>query len=121
MGLNGRVDPVCRVLGAVELVVSVSSMGVLVWALDLELALPLAGVVAFLLLTNVAASALPEAFGASSAASGLAVLTTLGATADEAAAFAALAWAVRVVPLTVLGLLPLVRRIGRLGGPPDDR
>jgi len=102
-------------LGVPQLILSIVGTWALLPALGIQIELAVAGTVMFLLLTNLVAMALPELFGGSSAASGLVVLTLLGATEDQAVAFAATAWVVRVLPLVVLGAWPLWRRARHLG------
>ena len=46
----------------------------------------------------------------------IAVLGLFGISPDAAVAFSALTWLANNVPILVLGMLPLTRRIGRLGG-----
>jgi hypothetical protein len=83
--------------------------------MQLEPDLPLlaaSGVIAF---SALAAVVLPPAYGAGPTASAIAVLGLFGVSPDAAVAFSALTWLANNVPILTLGMLPLTRRIGRLG------
>jgi O-antigen ligase len=107
-------------LGCLQLGLAIASLAALLPALDLQVPFPLLGMVAYLMMSNVMSAVLPEGFGASSAASGLAVLTLLGMTEAQAVAFALLAWFVRIGPIVALGAYPLVSHAGSVGDAIQD-
>ena len=101
-------------LGAVQLALAVGGLAALLPALGISLQLPLVAMAGFVSMTNLLSAVLPEALGASSAASGLLILSVFGADETEAVAFAAGAWLVRGLPLVILGGPPLLARLGPL-------
>lgn len=63
---------------------------------------------------SMAATALPQTFGAGQAASSVLVLATFGIPTHQALAMAALLWATHQVVVVMLGVVPFWRRLGRI-------
>ncbi len=84
-------------------------------AVGADTALPLLAVSGILAVGSLASIVLPPTMAAGPAAVSIFVLGFFGIGEAQALAYAALSWAVNVVPALVVGAVPLWRRVGLLG------
>ncbi|MCB9766267.1 MAG: flippase-like domain-containing protein [Alphaproteobacteria bacterium] len=111
-------------LSALQVALVVLSFWAILPALGLEPPVSLLAVSGVIALGSLAAVVLPPSLGAGPAASAIVVLGFFGISEAEALGFAALSWVANTLPALVLGLGPLLNRVGRLpalirGGPEE--
>jgi len=102
-------------LAAVQVAAVVGSFWCLLPALGLEIELSLMAVCGVIALGSVAAVVLPPSTAAGTAATAVFVLGAFGVSEADALAFTALGWVANSLPPLVIGLVPTLRRIGRIG------
>ncbi len=93
-----------------------ASYAILVRAMGLSVPSPWTAAGVVMALTAVASLVLPPSLGAGTAAASVFGLGLLGVDEPTAIAFAALVWAVGNLPALILGLPPLLGRLGTLAG-----
>ena len=102
-------------LASLHVACLVGTFWALLPALGVQVDLPLMAVSGILAVGSLASIALPPSMGAGPAAVSVFVLGFFGVGEAQALAYAGLTWVVNVVPALLVGLVPLWRRIGRLG------
>lgn len=102
-------------LSILQVVTVVVSFWAVLPALGLDPPLPLLAVSGVIAVSALAAVVLPPSLGAGPAASAVFVLAFFGIDEAHALSFAALSWVANSVPPLVLGLGPLLRRVGHIG------
>ena len=102
-------------LAALQVGLVVFSFWAILPALQLEVPFSVLAICGVIGVGSFAAVVLPPSFGAGTAATSIFVLGFFGVTEPDALAYTALTWLSNTVPPLCCGLVPLVRRIGRLG------
>ena len=102
-------------LAIVQVLLVVAAFWALLPALGLDIELPILAVCGVVALGSMAAIVLPPSLGAGTAATAVFVLGAFGVSEADALAFTAISWLAASVPPFFLGLVPMIRRIGRLG------
>ena len=102
-------------MSALQVLTVVGSFWAILPALGLYPPLPLLAVSGVIAVGALAAVVLPPSLGAGPAASAVFVLAFFGVDEAHALSFAALSWVANSVPPLVLGLQPLLGRVGRIG------
>jgi len=101
-------------LAALQVGLVVFSFWAILPALQLEVPFSVLAICGVIGVGSFAAVVLPPSFGAGTAATSIFVLGFFGVTEPDALAYTALTWLSNTVPPLCCGLVPLVRRIGRL-------
>jgi len=102
-------------LALVDVGLFLTSYAILVLALDLPVFGPWTAAGAVMASSAVASLVLPPSLGAGTAAASVFVLGLFGVNEPTALAYAALVWLVGTLPSVVLGMPPLLSRLGSLG------
>ena len=103
------------VLAAIQVAAVVGSFWAVLTALGLDIEFPLLAVCGVIALGSVAAVVLPPTTAAGTAATAVFVLGAFGVSEADALAFTALTWVANSGPPLVVGLVPSLKRIGRMG------
>ena len=117
-----RLTTINLVLAIIQVFLLVGCFRALVPAAGLSLTpdLPVLAVCGVITLSAVSAVALPPAYGAGPMGAAIAVFAFFGVPSHQAVAFSALSWIANSMPVIVLGMVPMLRRIRRIGAPPDE-
>ncbi len=107
-------------LAAVQVGMVVFSFWAILPALQLEVPFAVLAVCGVIGVGSFAAVVLPPSFGAGTAATSVFVLGFFGVSEPDALAYTALTWVSNTLPPLCCGLVPLLRRIGRLGPTTQD-
>jgi len=115
-GTLGRVGALLTnlALALVDVGLFLTSYAILVFALDLPVPGPWTAAGAVMALSAVASLVLPPSLGAGTAAASVFALGLFGVDEPTALAYAALVWLVGSLPSLLLGLPPLLSRMGSL-------
>ncbi len=102
-------------LATVQVGVVVFSFWAILPALQLDVPFSVLAICGVIGVGSFASVLLPPTFGAGTAATSIFVLGFFGVSEPDALAFTALTWVSNTAPPLICGLVPLIRRIGRLG------